>query len=257
MITVLGASGFIGTHLVRYLREAAIPHRTPARGERLAEGHLDHVIDCAGITADFRGRTLATVDAHVSRILDLARNCTFDSFLYLSSTRVYRHHRADVAHEDDCLTVRPTDPDDLYTLSKLMGESVVLGSAKGRVVRLSNVHGPGASTTFLAHILEDVRTRGAIELETSLDSAKDYVSIDDVVPLLTKIALQGTQRVYNVASGSNLTNRELTAEIARITGCSITVRPNAPTIRFPRIDITRIRDEFGFEPSPMRLEVPA
>jgi nucleoside-diphosphate-sugar epimerase len=248
MITVLGATGFIGSHLVRHLQAEGLAHRAPARNERLDEQQLGDVIDCAGLTADFRGRLAETIDAHVTRVQTLVQTCTFDSYLYLSSTRVYRHVETDVAREDDVAPVRPDDPDDLYNLSKLMGESLVLRTANGRVARLSNVHGPGASSSFLAQIREDAHKSGAIELETTLDSEKDYISVDAVVPLLVAIALRGRQRIYNVASGTNTTNRELIASMQQTFGCNVTVAANARTIRFPRIDVTRIREEFGERP---------
>ncbi|HEX7831024.1 MAG TPA: SDR family oxidoreductase [Thermoanaerobaculia bacterium] len=241
MITVLGGTGFIGSHLVRHLQREGIAHRAPARAERLDDQPLGDVIDCAGLTADFRGRPTETIDAHVTRVQSLVQTCTFDSYLYLSSTRVYRHIEAGIAREDDAVPVHPDAPDDLYNLSKLMGESIILRTTNGRIARLSNVDGPDASSSFLAQIRNDARTRGAVELETSLDSEKDYISIDVVVPLLVAIALRGKQRIYNVASGTNTTTRALIESL----GCSVTVAPNAPTIRFPRIDITRIREEFG------------
>ncbi len=250
MITILGAAGFIGSHLTAYLQREGIAHRTPARGESLAGHDLGHVIDCAGFTGDFRTRREEVIEAHVTRVEAILQHCTFESFLYLSSARVYRHHRSEVAREDDRIAVDPNDPDDLYTLSKLMGESIVLQSPNGRVARLSNVHGAGVRSTFLAHILDDARTRGTIELETALDSEKDYINIDDVAPLLVNIALHGTQKLYNVASGVNLTHRE----IVRTIGARVSVRENAPSIRFPRIDITRIREEFAFTPTPLRIE---
>ena len=233
MITVFGAGGFIGSHLVRHLRDSGIEHRAPARDE-LPSAPLGHVIYCIGLTADFRTRPLDTVEAHVCRLLDVVRTCTFDSLLYLSSTRLLSGRQ------------------DLYNLSKATGEALVLSIDGGRVARLSNVYGPGQSPTFLTEIVEEAETRGSITLRTTLDSAKDYVSVDDAVRLLVQIALHGRERVYNVASGVNVTNEELTAAIARRTGCKVTVAPDAERIVFPPVDVAAIRAEFGFTPSSIK-----
>lgn len=259
MITVLGASGFIGSHLTRHLDAANIAWQAPARNEDLRGRELGRVIDCAGITADFRVRQYDTVDAHVSRIVDIARHSSFDAFVYLSSTRLYKDHPTSPAREDDDLRVNPVGAGGLYNLSKAMGESVVLTlGERGHVVRLSNVYGDGSEAhNFLASIVTDALTTGEIVLETSLDSAKDYVSVADVVELLPRIAVGGRERIYNVASGASVTNGEITAAIARLTGCQVSVKPNAETWLYPEIDIERVRREFGFRPSLLLHDLPA
>lgn len=240
MITVLGASGFIGSHLVRHLAQSGLEHQAPARDE-LPE-QLGHVIYCIGLTADFRERPYDAVEAHVAKLLEVVRHGRFESLLYLSSTRVYRRGGG---REDDDLRVNPSQADDLYDLSKLTGEAVALSLPNGRVARLSNVYGEGQTDTFLASVLSEAKERGAVELRTALASAKDYVSVHDVVPLLVRIALHGRERIYNVASGVNVTHAELVAAI----GCRATAQNGAPAVVFPAIDITRVRTEFGFTPA--------
>jgi cephalosporin hydroxylase len=62
-------------------------------------------------------------------------------------------------------------------------------------------------------------------LEQTLDSAKDYVSVDDVVDLVLRIAREGRQRVYNVASSANVTHGEIVDCLQATTGCAVEVRP--------------------------------
>ena len=259
MITILGASGFIGSRLKRHLDSSGIPCQAPARGERLRGRNLGRVIDCAGITADFRVRPYDTVDAHVSRVADIARNCAFDCFVYLSSTRLYKDHPSSPARERDDIMASPFGAGGLYNLSKATGEAVALTlGERGRVVRLSNVYGLGSEPhNFLASIIADALEKGRIELETSLESAKDYVSVDDVVALLPLIAVEGREPVYNLASGVNVTNGEIVEELARLTGCSVSVRPDAETWSYPEIDIALAREEFGFAPSHLLRDLPA
>jgi len=259
MITVLGATGFIGSHLIRHLAESGVAWQAPARGESLRGRSLGNVIDCAGITGDFRIRPYDTVDAHVGRIVDIARHSSLDSFVYLSSTRLYKDHPSSPAREEDDLKSSPVGVGGLYNLSKAMGEAVTLTlGERGCVVRLSNVYGRGSEGhNFLASIVTDALTKGRIELETSLDSAKDYVSIADVVELLPQLAAGGRERIYNVAGGVNVTNREIVEAIAGLTGCSVSVKPDSETWVYPEIDIERVRREFGFSPSPLLGDLPA
>lgn len=259
MITVLGAHGFIGTHLIRHLRASGVAFQAPGREESLRGRDLGRIIDCAGVTADFRTRPYDTVEAHVCRLVDLVRHCAFDSFVYLSSTRLYKDHPSQKAQEEHDISVNPAGPGGLYNLSKAMGEAVVhtLGD-RGRVVRLSNVYGEGSEThNFLASIVTDALVTGEVVLQTSLESAKDYVSVADVVRLLPRIASEARERVYNVASGVNVTNGEITSAIARLTGCRVSVRPDAETWLYPKIDIDRARNELGFTPSALLDDLPA
>jgi nucleoside-diphosphate-sugar epimerase len=139
-----------------------------------------------------------------------------------------------------------------------MGESVVrLAGDKARIVRLSNAYGGDFSQqTFLSMIIHEALTSGTITLQTSLESAKDYVNVNDVVALLPKIAEGGLHHSYNVAGGVNVTHRELADEIARLTGCMVTQDLNAETTSFPVIDISRIQHEFGFTPSHILHDLP-
>jgi nucleoside-diphosphate-sugar epimerase len=250
MFTVLGASGFIGSHLVRWLEAQSTPYRAPSRDENLMGEPLGHVIYCIGLTADFRERPFDTVRAHVSRLLDILEQAEFDSLLYLSTTRVYAG--LSDSTEDSSLQVNPGQSDDLYNISKIMGESLSLSAPRPqvRVVRLSNVYGPDfLSHNFLTSVIKEAVEHKRVRLRTSMASEKDYVNINDVIPLLPRIALSGREQIYNIASGVNTSNRALLEVIQRVTGCDVEVADDAPTVLFPKINIDRIREEFDFSPS--------
>lgn len=248
--TVLGASGVIGRHLVAHLRSAGEAVYAPARDDPgIYERPLGHVIYAIGLTADFRQRPFDTVQAHVGVLAEVLQRADFSSLLYLSSTRVYAH--ASLGREDALLPVRPQDPSDLYNLSKLMGESLCLhGGRPGvRVARLSNVVGgdDADSDNFVPSLVREAR-RGRIVLRTAPLSAKDYIHIDDVVDLLPRIATEGREQVYNVASGTQTSHAQWLELLRTQTGCIVETMPDAPAVRFAPVDISRIRSEFGFAP---------
>lgn len=256
--TVLGSSGFIGSRLVSRLRADGATVSTPSRDGRLAGRDLGHVIYCIGVTADFRSRLLETVEAHVCRLVAVLQEASFESLTYLSSTRVYQ---APVARacEDDALVVRPVDVDHLYNISKILGEATVLSDAgpSARVVRLSNVYGlDPASENFLTSVIGTALRDRHVELGRSLESAKDYVSLDDVVELIPAIATSGRDRIYNVAAGSNVTNGEIADVVSAACGCTFSVAPGAPTIVSSVIDVERISNEFGFRPKRLIDDLP-
>lgn len=251
--TVLGASGVIGRRATAHLRATGHDVETPPRGDAtLFSRPLGHVIYAIGLTADFRCRPFDTVEAHVCLLHDVLQRASFESLLYLSSTRVYA--RADNGREDAVLPVQPQDPSDLYNLSKLLGESLCLscGRANVRVARLSNVVGgeDENSDNFVPTLVREARA-GRIVLQTSPDSAKDYIHIDDVAELLPRIAASGRHRIYNVASGVTTQHAEWVAQLVKLTGCVVEVAPQAPRVDFVLIEVDHIQTEFGFTPRPV------
>jgi nucleoside-diphosphate-sugar epimerase len=247
--TVLGASGFIGSHLVSALRRANHEVYAPSRSEaQIFEAALGHLIYCVGLTADFRSRPFDTVRAHVTLLAEVLERAHFDSLLYLSSTRVYAGSAA--ADEGQRISVDVSDPSDLYNVSKLAGEALCrsCGRSGVKVARLSNVVGykPGSSD-FLSSLIREACS-GRIELRSNPASSKDYILLEDVVTLLPKIASEGKSWLYNVAAGHNVTHDEIVRRLVDLTGCELVVEPRAPRLEFPCIDTARIRSEFDFQP---------
>jgi nucleoside-diphosphate-sugar epimerase len=256
--TVLGATGFIGSRLIAALEQGGMPAQAPERGSDLIwQGNLGHLVYCIGLTADFRTRPFDTLRAHVGYLADVLERAQFASFTYLSSTRVYAG--ASSADEHTELLVNPLRPDDLYNVSKLAGETLTLrsGGEHARVVRLSNVYGDGAgANTFLSEIVESALRDGRVVLRDHLDSAKDYVHVEDVVGVLPRIAREGREPIYNVASGVNVSNRDLLEVLQRETGCQIETSPEADVIGFPPVETGRICREFGFRTRSVLAELP-
>jgi nucleoside-diphosphate-sugar epimerase len=254
--SVFGSSGFIGSRLVQHLERLQHDVFAPARNWTIDDTHLGHVIYCIGLTADFRERPFDTVDAHVVRLVELLKRANFGSFLYLSSTRLYLG--AGDTSEDTELVVNPAAPNDLYNISKLLGEAAcwALSRSTVRIVRLSNVYGRAMSPQFLSMILNDAIKTRSVTLQTTMDSSKDYVSVNDVVALLPKIATEGRYRVYNVASGVNVSNSVILDRLIELTGCAVTVASEADALSFRPIRIEKIREEFNFHPIHLEDEIP-
>lgn len=247
--TIFGAGGWIGSalvdqlarngHMVKGLRRNEWPDETTSLG---------HVIYAIGMTADFRSRPVETADAHVSVLAHVLRKYKFESLLYLSSARIYRSGSG--TNESSTFQVCPADPDDVYNITKLAGESLCLSLPNPaiRVARLSNVIGPGdQSDSFLASVMSDAR-KGSVVINSAPDSEKDYVALSDVTQLCEAIALAGHNRIYNVAAGRNVSHREIAQLVARHTGAAVNFAPNGPKQLFPPIAIDLIQREFKAKP---------
>jgi len=255
--TILGGAGFIGGAMARHLKASGHDVDIPPRNiESLSGRNLGHVIFAIGMTGNFREHTEATIDAHVNALTKLMKGADYQSWLYLSSARVYGQEGAGTA-ENTPISLQP-NADTLYDLSKLLGEAVCLGNKndKVRVVRLSNVFGQGQSPhTFLGSIFQDLRQQGQTIIQESPASAKDYVSVEDLVKIIEQIAINGRERLYNVASGRATTHQQI-AEVIKSCGFGISFASNGSKRILPAIDIKKIKEEFGYTPQSILDDLP-
>jgi len=256
-ITVLGAGGWIGAALVADLQCQGRPVRPLHRADLpawLADAEPQGpVIYAIGLTADFRQRPHATAEAHVGLLSRVLQRPGLEQLLLLSSTRVYS--RSADTQETAPLPCLSADPSDLYNLSKLLGEALVLQDPRPglKVVRLSNVVGPGQPpSTFVGALLEEARSSGVVTIQQPADTAKDYVALADVVRLLPLIAERGQQRLYNLGSGRNLSHAEVAAWLER-QGVRVRFAPQADNgLQFPPLRIERLAAELEPPMDPFR-----
>lgn len=257
--TVLGSSGFVGSNLTTYLRGIGYDVATPGRSELAnLKGSLGRVFYCIGMTGNFRAQPMATVDAHASVLARFLETCEFESFVYFSSTRIYAKAEGPEETREEALIKVCPSANTTYDLSKMLGEALCLSLERPsvKVIRLSNVYGPNQSrATFLGSLLEDLSLSGKASIQESSDSSKDYVAISDVVKMAEKIARSGIHRIYNVASGHPLSHIEI-AKTVLGEGLDCTFLPGGTRRVFPKINISRLKNEFGFNPRPLLDDLP-
>jgi nucleoside-diphosphate-sugar epimerase len=248
--TVFGSTGFIGKNIVQYLLDQGCDVYCPGRHELPPKDvHLGHVIYAIGMAGNFRQKPFETIDSEVTALTSRIKDCTFDSWLYLSSTRMYGVSNT-LSSEADEIRIYPAS-DSIFDICKLLCESVCLSipNKNIRIARLSNVYGIGQNHhTFLGSLLQDVHNHRDIVILEGPDSAKDYISILDVVALLYQISLFGKHRMYNVASGSQITHFDIASKLTSLSNVKVSFSENAQNRRLAPIDTNRIREEFDFKP---------
>lgn len=249
MITVLGGTGFVGSQIVKDLKASNANFIAPLRNEILHSKNLGDVIYCIGLTADFREKPHDTITAHVSYLNDLIKNNQFKSLTYCSSTRLYIHNTQ--TSENSKISIDITDPFDLYNSSKLTGELLALncGRKNIKIARLSNVFGLDFySNNFITSITKDAILNNSVELRTTPNSAKDYISVKDVSEMLIKLSSLEKTGIYNIAYGSNFNNQSILNKLSELTGCKICYAKNAQTIIFSEIENAKIINELNYVP---------
>ena len=246
--TIFGGHGFIGSHMCRCLEKDGLHYQVVGRQDSLPVGNLGNVYYCAGVTADFRSRPFDTISGHVSTLSNVLENGEYTSFIYLSSARIYRH--AQVTTEEGSFLIDPCDPENLVDISKLAGEALCLSmnDKNIRIVRLSNVFGNDFfSKMFLTEIIGSALVKKEIYLRAALNSSKDFVDVESAVNVIRRISKNGKHRLYNIASGYNISHKEIAYKLRELTGCTLRVADDAPSIIWSLINIDRVKREFDFK----------
>ena len=112
-------------------------------------------------------------------------NNKYKSFIFLSTTRLYINSNKNTEEKSD-LFVNTKRTNDYYNILKIASESLLLKlDRKIKVVRLSNVFGFNYnSPLILPSLIRDSIKKSKIKISISLNSSKDYISIQDAMELI-------------------------------------------------------------------------
>jgi nucleoside-diphosphate-sugar epimerase len=262
---VTGGSGFVGRHLVGYLRAAGISVVAPARKpgfeplrNALPMDGVDHVFHLAartGVVAAwedpvgfFDVNALGTV-----RILDQCRShgC---SMTYVSAYVYGAPSGLPIAETD------PATPDNPYAWSKIAAEAACRFFFREYGVRVTilrpfNIYGPGQSERFLLpRVIKQIKDSNSPEIVVAdLWPRRDYVFIDDVIDAIVASLATAPGSLYNVGSGVSYSVEDAIKLALRVAGVDKPYRVVPGAARRSEIedtvaDITRLHADSGWLP---------
>jgi dTDP-glucose 4,6-dehydratase/UDP-glucuronate decarboxylase len=201
------------------------------------------------------------VDA-VRSLLELAKSkCA--KFMFFSSADVYGDIPAEVmpAPETYSGNILTTSPRAIYGESKRMGETICSiyrrdHDVGARIVRISHVYGPGLSINderVLGSFIKKAIFEKEIRMMDSGSAVKTFGYISDVISMILKVMLHGTDFVYNVGGEDRVSILRLAEEVAKHCG-NIPVKASKKEERVEHIktdnrlvglDISKYEKEFG------------
>jgi nucleoside-diphosphate-sugar epimerase len=163
-------------------------------------------------------------------------------FIFASSQTIYGDASGPPANE----TLSP-EPRDLYSLTKLAGESMVrgyhrAGMVRGVVLRVSSVYGVGARTNLEqipGRMVADCISKGIITLVSSTNIHRpggqivDLVHVRDVCDAIANVIEKGDRvagHCFNISSGKGFSVRRVAQLVAKIA----TEKGIAQSIRYRR-----------------------
>ena len=249
--TVFGSTGRIGSYLTKFLIFEGHIVNTPKREEYYnLKNNLGQVIYCNGVTKNFKSRPFDTIQSHVCLLLHLLNENNFESFNYLSSTRLTFPKKSKIIK---------FGPDiygdyeiDIYNASKLAGETLCIESnlPNVKVSRICHVVDPNDKKreNFLSNICGQAKN-GKINIDSTFESKRNYILIDDLAFLLKVIGPFGKKKFYTIGSKNLISNNEILTKLIKLTGCTVKFNTDAQTVLEPEIRISNLIQEFNYNPT--------
>lgn len=258
--TIIGASGFVGKKISEQLNKEPCKIYCPKKDELIDYSqNLGVVIYTAGY-GDCNKDPYNVVAASVALLSDILKNGNFDKLIYFSSTRLYMG--MDDSREDNPgITVLNQDSRRLFNLAKMTGEELCRKSSKNIViVRPSNIYGLALqSPLFLPSIMRDAILKNEVNMYVQPDYAKDYINVDDVVTYTLSLAKDEniTDGIYNIASGVNVSAKDIAKALIDSTNCNIVWHSVPESIeKFPATNIEKIKNVIqDYNPSDVLLDI--
>ena len=253
-LLITGASGFIGSRLVRQavadwgadkviaLSSRPVPgcdtivHGADADG-RFTLGDADLARIAAVQVVVHAGAYTPKSGAEANAVAACNSNIGFTGSLlalpwpalrrivYLSTLDVY-------ASVPGCICeATPTQPASLYGASKLYGEHMVRAMAAGRglsavILRIGHVYGPGEEryAKFLPKAIRQIVDGQPVELFGDGADLRSFIYIDDVVQaVLAATGRSGIDGVTNVVGGQAISIRQLLDRLILLSGRPVQV----------------------------------
>ncbi len=221
-VVVTGASGFLGRAVARKLRAAGNKVHAVSRSASSDTTQVrdyadsppaDGLIHLAGIAnrqqAEEAG--VAYENAAAATLASLLGK-GYSHVVYASSAALYGDQ-----NESPCGATTPVVAADRYSRIKLDAEREVL-RAQGRVVRLSNVYGPGMPEGTVLHtILGQIPGSGALYVQDE-GPIRDFIWLDDAASAFELLLVHRPAGVFNVGSGKGISVRDLARVALEIAG---------------------------------------
>lgn len=231
-IFITGATGFIGSHLLRRLESSGF-HVSSFKGDlcNLSEikkavyeskpsavFHLGAIVD---LSRNYE-TAVRCIDINIKGTLNLLeslRDLPIDRFVYTSTEEVYGES---VLPYTETQVPNPPSP---YAVSKIAAEQLIklyaceLGFS-AFLFRIGTTYGPNQSASrFIPQIILKALQNSDIPLNSG-KKKRDYIFIDDVIDaLLLALTVKTTQKVetYNLGGGKQYSLKEMVSEILMLT----------------------------------------
>ncbi len=249
MITVFGNSGFIGTNLKKFCIQKKLKIFLPKKNKFKFKKNLGHIIYCIG-TGEAKKKPLKAVKANYEILRYIINNNKFKTLTYLSTTRVYLHNNK--TSEKDEIINDLSDESILFSLIKLSAEKLCLNikNKNIRVIRLTNIYGNHFTKQLylLPALIRGAKKHKKINITINKNSLKNYLHVEEAIPVILDIAFKGKSRLYNLAGTKRFRFIDIAKKIQKRIKSKIVLSNQNIILNDPIININKVKKEFKFNP---------
>lgn len=245
--TIFGHTGFIGSFLKKRLNKEILI--LPDKNKFSFKKNLGNIIYCIG-SDNWINDTYNSYYANLGYIPEIIKKNKYSSFTFLSTSRIYRN--LENTSESANLLINPNNLDDYYNIKKICAESFLLSQQEKiiKVIRLSNIYGFNKKTELvIPALIKSALKNKLIKIFINKKCSKDFLSIENIFPIILNIIHHGKSKIYNVASGKNISLEKIASKISLLTNCKIKYLQQKKIINEPIINIKKVQKEFNFKPS--------
>ena len=219
-VIVTGASGYIGSHLIKKLKEKNFDVIGFSRSKKKnlvkiksyqelpPSKYLIYLSEESNISI-FNRLNKKKVAKNQKIISKLSKKYK-TNFIYTSSSKVYSDQLKKKLNEKDKIIISSN-----YEKNKVVCENIVLKN-KGVVLRISNIYGNHIKKeSVFKKIIKQLNNNKVIKL-LNTNSVRDYLFIEDLIDLIILILKRPVSGVFNVGTGSGTSIIELLKVIFKI-----------------------------------------
>ena len=267
-VLVTGAAGFIGSHIVEYLRERGCQ----VSGHDIEDGPFVEVQSDLSSPQPFKDIDEHDAICHVGgigdvylaakepllayevnllgtqRVVEAAQAGRFEKIIYASTWEVYGSPRYEPLDEE-----HSTTPDHPYSISKLAGELAVrtaLSEVPHVCLRLGTCYGPRMrQNAVIPLFIKKGLEGGTISLQGGGNQFRQFTYVSDICRAFELALAPEAEGVYNIVSPEKITIRQIAEKVQE--KCPALGLENAPPrpgdVSPAEVSATRAQAELGWE----------
>lgn len=263
LIKATGQKGFIGSHLVSYLKTTGCDVdgfagdllNTQAVREFMERGEAQVLVHMAGTfnppTENLTAKNVTTT----ANILSHLKQSAVRKIVYLSSAAVYGEPRDKYSRESDA-----PSPNTEYGSSKLQAEELIRKAALRTgfqyvILRFPGVYGGKGGKGVIDQFISGIKLNGKIMIYGDGTQRRNFLHIDDACDAIGKAINYERNGVFNIASTEPMSLNSVVGELKHKYEFTVEHQPANNELKDIALDISLARQELGFKPAHTELEI--